>query len=216
MSECFVCGDQLGRNALGEREVDHVIDWMVVVTTGELPCAAEVTLVVSDANRQAHQQEPPRRSRTRAAAGRCGVCGSCTGVLDAHLAWKCLRRGQLPRKWCLLEHGVNGGLLTSGHSRISRLRPRLMSTKRCRLVSARRYDHIVGLGDLVQVRSSIASRFRRPRRNLRVRPASPVPTTPIQPLDFPEDTEPASETQPRLDWFSSDLYAFGLDKSRQG
>lgn len=75
---------------------------------------------------------------------------------------------------------------------------------------------MVGLGELVQVWSSIASRFRRPDAIGEPRPASPAPTTPIQPLDFPEDKEPASETQRKLDWFSTDLYAFGLDKSRQG
>jgi hypothetical protein len=39
---------------------------------------------------------------------------------------------------------------------------------------------------------------------------------PTEPMDFPEDTEPPSETQRKLDWFSTDLYGFGLDKSRQG
>jgi hypothetical protein len=68
----------------------------------------------------------------------------------------------------------------------------------------------------MQIWGSSASLFRRHQRTARVEPALEAPTTRIEPLAFPQDTETGSETQRRLDWFSTDLYAFGLDKIRQG
>jgi len=67
---------------------------------------------------------------------------------------------------------------------------------------------------VVQIWGSIASRLRRHPRDARVRFAR-APTAPIEPLDFPEDTAPASEILRKLDWFSTDLYAFGLNEARQ-
>jgi hypothetical protein len=50
-----------------------------------------------------------------------------------------------------------------------------------------------------------------------VRVGTSVPWRPsIEPLAFPEDTAPASDAQLKLDWFSTDLYSFALDKFRQG
>lgn len=66
---------------------------------------------------------------------------------------------------------------------------------------------------LVRLWSAIASRF---RGNPRDGQLSAAPGPPIEPLDFPEDTKPALEVQFKLDWFSTDLYAFALDKFRQG
>ena len=66
---------------------------------------------------------------------------------------------------------------------------------------------------LARVWSSIVSRFRDNRRN---EPVSVGAVSPIEPMGFPEDLQPAGEDQSKLDWFSTDLYAFGLDKFRQG
>ena len=66
---------------------------------------------------------------------------------------------------------------------------------------------------IARVWSAIASRFSgKPldgRSSVAWRPS-------IEPLDFPEDTAPASDAQLKLDWFSTDLYSFALDKFRQG
>ena len=66
---------------------------------------------------------------------------------------------------------------------------------------------------ITRVWGAMASRFSRKPRDER---ASVASRPSIEPLDFPEDTAPASDAQLKLDWFSTDLYSFALDKFRQG